>query len=652
MSAWFKGVMQNNTARVLLIIPATFVGLLLPLDFLYQVDGFLMYVRPGELMPVFGAAWVFYALLGLAVAAVALGVSAGLAAVLRRDFLSIATYAGNWVSLSITGGILIRHVRLFMISIPALADIAFGLMRNQWWFAAAVFLIFALLLLRRQTADTAFNRGARFGARLSTLAALLAPVFFLFQPARPESRPAAGAAAPAHAPNIVLLTVDAFAADHLSVYGYGRPTTPGLETFAHDATVFDRYYANGNFTTAATNSFINGIRPWTHRVNQVFAQVDPALADRGLVARLHQSGYQTFAVATNPDAAPFYNGNDRWLDAAAYGRLRESLSILQSAVVVRFPHFMPVTNQNLVVITCKLIDYALVFTRRWAPNDHYDPELAFASARGLLQAADPARPAFLWVHLLAPHAPYATTPPYLGRFDRSAQHRTRFDSTSFHNFYSARASASPVEYIGRYDESVANTDAHLGRFLDWLKSRSLYDNALVIVSADHGESFTHLYGAHGGPMLYESIIRVPLLIKEPHQAAGGRCAAVSEQIDLMPTVLELAGLPAADQVEGRSLVPAIRGGAGHTVFSMNFEQNNRFAPFTTGSVAMIDGPWKYVRYLGHIHYPYMPALENTLVNLLADPAETANVAGAHPAIAERMNRAIEDELARHNSPRS
>ena len=153
-------------------------------------------------------------------------------------------------------------------------------------------------------------------------------------------------------------------------------------------------------------------------------------------------------------------------------------------------------------------------------------------------------------------------------------------------------------------------------------------------------------------MLYESIIRVPLLIKEPHQAAGRRSAAVSEQIDLMPTVLELAGMPAPDQTEGRSLVPVIHGGAGHPVFSMNFEQNNRFAPFTTGSVAMIDGPWKYVRYLGHIHYPYMPVLENTLVNLQADPAETANVAGAHPEIAEKMRRTIEDELARHNSPRS
>jgi arylsulfatase A-like enzyme len=150
-------------------------------------------------------------------------------------------------------------------------------------------------------------------------------------------------------------------------------------------------------------------------------------------------------------------------------------------------------------------------------------------------------------------------------------------------------------------------------------------------------------------MLYDDLIHVPLLIKEPGQAAGKRVETQSEQIDLMPTLLDLAGIPLEGPVEGRSLRPAMNGQEMQgPVFSMNFEQNPRYQPLTTGSIAMIAGRWKYVRFLGHLHGPLIPRLTDSLYDLQADPGENKNLASVETAVAARMRSAIDDELRRHD----
>jgi len=119
----------------------------------------------------------------------------------------------------------------------------------------------------------------------------------------------------------------------------------------------------------------------------------------------------------------------------------------------------------------------------------------------------------------------------------------------------------------------------------------------------------------------------------------------------MPTILDLAGVPIKGHVEGRSLKPVLRGqNLDGPVFAMNFEQSNRFGPLDTGSVAMIEGRWKYIHYLGHIHYPMMLKLEDSLYDLQADPGEMTNLVATQSAIAARMRLAIEEQLRLHGGP--
>ena len=195
-------------------------------------------------------------------------------------------------------------------------------------------------------------------------------------------------------------------------------------------------------------------------------------------------------------------------------------------------------------------------------------------------------------------------------------------------------------------------DHSIGLFVDWLSSKGLLQDTLLILSADHGESFSHEYGGHGGPMLNDDLIHIPLIIKEPGQTMGKKLRTLSEQIDLMPTILELAGVPIEGAVEGRSLVPALRGQKMEgPIFSMNFEQNSRFKELTTGSVAMIAGRWKYVHYYGSIHYPMMPKLVDSLYDLETDAGENTSLIAEQPAVAAKMLRAIQEQLRIHGKPR-
>lgn len=481
---------------------------------------------------------------------------------------------------------------------------------------------------------------------------LAAPLFCLLSgmtPAAPRLPPGATASPPGH-PDIILVTADAFAANHASFLGYARPTTPNLEALAGQSSVFEHYYANSNFTTASVNSIVNGVRPWTHRANQFLARVSPEIADAGLVARLRRAGYETDAVWTNALASPFLNQSDRWLDASRFAQTRYTGPIISSVMCTRFPHFIPVTELGAFITTTKVCDRIAVSLGVWSMTDQNALEPAFAQARDLIAHRDPARPLFLWVHVMHPHSPYAAPAPFLGRFNPGPMMRTRYDSSPANEFVGARTSDERVaQFAGRYDEGVAYFDARAGEFLDWLRSHSMFDKTLVVVSSDHGESFSHHYGAHAGPMLYEDVIHVPLLIKEPGETSGRRVGALAEEIDLMPTILDLAGVPAEGAVEGRSLRPAIDGHEmDRPVFSMNFEQNPRFRDLSVGSVAMIEGRWKYVRYLGRQRGLMVPDLADSVYDLRSDPGETRDLVSSEPAVAARMRAAIDEQLRLHD----
>ena len=214
---------------------------------------------------------------------------------------------------------------------------------------------------------------------------------------------------------------------------------------------------------------------------------------------------------------------------------------------------------------------------------------------------DRRRPFLAWVHLYEPHAPYDPPEPIRVRF--------------------------PPTMIGAYDGEVAAADLQVGRLIDHLAQSGRLDRTIVVVAGDHGESL----GEHGeeqhGFFVYDAAIRIPLLIAGPALPAR----VISDQVrivDVMPTVLQLVGAAIPPAVQGRSLLPLVRG-----------ERLNLVALSETWYPRHHYG-WSELTSIRDGRYHFIAAPRRELYDTQVDPGELHDIAAANPARAEALERAL------------
>lgn len=646
------------------------LGLALPLTFASHCDQFLYDFHAIDLLPLYATAWVILAAVAIPFWLVTTAGLLGLET-LRRPPGPFIAASLRAILLALTGIIivatLIRCVRTWLGTfggeLPLSADAALALAVALGAIAAAT-----------QAGRSALRALAPIAA-VCTAAGLLSlaslPIFgWQHEAAMGASLPdGSGAAAPAQGPvsgealplrtsatlpgntnrpNIVLLSIDALSAPHMSLYGYARPTTPELQQFAKGAMVFDRAYANGNFTTPGIATILTGTLPWTHRALQL--PVWPLTYTRrtSLPAVLERAGYRTGYVSTNAIAGAAKQGFGGYFqfartDMTGHVTLCADGLSRYLRYVCAAAELPPLEEMEGIAAEFR------------PPNDNleHDPRLALGPALQWLARVDRSKPIFLWVHLFPPHSPYAVPKPWLGRFDASERDRDAASTQPSWAWIQSQLTPQRVQTLAaRYDEAVAYVDSSAAPFLQQALEL-LGPNTALIVTADHGESFAHGYGAHTGPGLYDEIIHIPLIVKLPGEMEGQRCAGPVEQADIAPTLAALAGIRPPADWEGHSLLDACDPSNGgdsrpqRAIFSMNFEQNPRFAALKTGSVAVIKGRWKLIHYMGALHYPFMPALHDELYDVVADPDERTNLAAQQPAKVGELRALIDAALAQH-----
>lgn len=464
-----------------------------------------------------------------------------------------------------------------------------------------------------------------------------------------DSQPAApGNEANSNRPNILLITLDSLSAQNMSLYGSKLPTTPRLAEFARRSFVFERFYASCNMTTPAVISMHLGVRPWRHRVYRVSGALRQAPDLHSIAESLHEAGYESSAFVANPAANPalnmFASGFDylspELLDSAEYRIAHYGIGMYPALSMIRLQNLFPFNAFWSLLLRWRQFNGNA--NRLW-----YDPNLVFVPARNYLakRRSVTTRPFFSWLHVFPPHYPYVAGPGFLYRYlpdqilDSSSS-----QSISSSDFYPASAANLIERLVLRYDEHIAYVDDLLGNFLAKMEADGLLKQTIVIISADHGEMFGKGFYHHGGPLLYEPLIHIPLIIHLPDQKSGQRIRELAEQVDLLPTIADLAHISISPNTDGCSLAPLLEGKKvpPREVYSMNFERSKSQATPRDGTVALIEGDFKYIHYLG----ANTAERQDELFNLFDDPGELNDLIATATEARPAMKKKIVDTLGR------
>jgi arylsulfatase A-like enzyme len=363
-------------------------------------------------------------------------------------------------------------------------------------------------------------------------------------------------------PNIIFYVIDGAAPDFMSVYGYGRRTTRYLERLASEGAVFENAYSNSSFTKVSTPSFMTSLHCSVlggHR-----GESDPLPGQAVTLAeRLHKAGYMTEVLTSNPYCGRM-SGLDRGVDIlmdTGWRGARPSSADLHGEFW-RLRDAYP----------------AEPYWVHFQPTDVHQPWDVRGASAGLF-----ARPDDGWA--FGEMLDEAMGEPGLSieeSIEQSGVDRVRF-------FQIAR---------NLYDEGMAHQDRTIGRFVERLKRRGEWERTLFIVASDHGHVAAGLPLLDPKPPPWEAPIlashksRIPLIFVWPGKIKPGlRLSQPVSMIDILPTVLDLAGLPRAEIAQGRSLAPLLLGKRGWRPRPVVLDEFYVDRGYLWGSIEVIDGRW-------------------------------------------------------------
>jgi arylsulfatase A-like enzyme len=383
--------------------------------------------------------------------------------------------------------------------------------------------------------------------------------------------------------NLVIVTFDTTRADHIGAYGHAGASTPNIDRLAADGVLFRQAFTAVPITLPSHTTIMTGRYPVGHGVrdNGIFTVPEEELT---LAEILRGEGYRTAAaVGSFPLTAQF--------------GLDQGFELFDDRVSPGFEDFL---------------------ARRRLPRSglFFDERRAARVNEAIYPWLDEhhREPFFLWVHYFDPHQPQAPPPPY-------------------NQLFAGRS----------YDGEIAYADESLGTLLGRLEELGVDERTLVVFTADHGEGLGEHHEDTHSILAYNTTLHVPLVMRIPGGPAARAVAERVGTVDIVPTVLELLGLPVPDDLHGRSLAPLLDFGGGEAEPSRPYYAE-------TLSPRLLNG-WGELRGIFSGRFKYIHGPEPELFDLTEDPDEIHNLMDDRPEVVEALHQELEAFMTRHASRR-
>lgn len=357
---------------------------------------------------------------------------------------------------------------------------------------------------------------------------------------------------------LLLISVDTLRADRLGSYGSERNLTPNLDALAADCAVFERTYAPSSFTLPSVSTFLTGRYPTQNAISSN-EHVLPRGVDT-LATELSAHGYATGAVVSN------------WI-------LRRGTGL----------------DRDFHRYDDKMTSHEAIRRRYRERIARRTTDDALSCLEELLQTNSPV---FLWVHYQDPHGPY--TPPEEHLSSTLEQEQTQEDShrltfgennrglNEIPAYQRLGDHDDPAYYRAAYHGEIRYADAEIGRLLQEIRNQGLYEDAVIVFVADHGEGLGEdgYWFAHG-EYLSDPLVRVPLFVRRPGTNPTRR-SDVASLVDLMPTLLPLCGIAPQPGLPGRDLFGASAESQDSPVFLATLDAS------TIPRVGFVKNGYKYI----------------------------------------------------------
>lgn len=469
--------------------------------------------------------------------------------------------------------------------------------------------------------------------------------------------------------NVIIIVFDALSAHHLSLHGYPRETMPNLSRWLDRAVVYHNHYAGGNFTTPGTASLLTGVLPWSHRALDLGDRVEPAFTDRNIFAAFQD--YYRIAYTHNP-----------YVDAllAQFDRQQQEHVPLETLLLTRdgsAPALFDADRDIADVSWDRAMNsvedeyaYSLFFSRllgayqkkvvaglqpqfpRGVP--HIGAGNYFLLEDALDWLADTLdrlpQPFMGYFHFIPPHHPYRTHRDFYRSFSGDGFSPTHkpLDPFAFQKY----SSASLRRHRVNYDEYLLYVDREFDRLMSRLQGASRLEDTWVVLTSDHGEMFERGILGHITPVLYQPLLRVPLIVFEPGRKVRADVFSNTSAIDLLPTLLHVTGQPAAGWSQGQVLPPFVPAepDPARSLFVVDAKTSPPGAPISKASLAVIKGQAKLVYFLGFDAPGTGGAERIQLFDLRDDPEELDDLSASKPGLAGDLLAELRQTLTEANRP--